>query len=447
LEAYRSDELTLDQVQAFAVSDDKEAQERVFADVAGRHVHPTAIRNALTQGEIAATDKRARFITVAAYEEAGGAVRRDLFAEGDQGIFLLDSGLLERLVLEKLEAEAVNVRAEGWKWVEPRLEFGYDEQASFRQRHPEPLPMSEEAAAEHKRLAEEYQTLFESGDEDDEARSERLDEIESRIEELEDTDAAYTPETIAIAGAVVTIDAGGEIDIHRGLVRSEDEPEEEETSTGASPLKEKPPFSASLMESLTACRSLAMSASLIGQPRVALAGAVHALLCELTGILRGGSSLQLTLKLPRLKETCKGKEALDTATASWKERLPQEGSQLWSWCIGQDQDTLLELLAFCAAHSLDAVQRKGDRPEGARLTHAGALAEAVNLDMSEWFAPTKDNYFGRVGRSDIAAAITEATDTPKKRSWDKLKKSEFAAMAEREIAGTNWLPLPLRKAA
>ena len=62
-----------------------------------RNDDPDDIRGALTQHETAGTDKRARFVSVAAYEEAGGAVRRDLFAEGDEGVFLLDSGLLDRL--------------------------------------------------------------------------------------------------------------------------------------------------------------------------------------------------------------------------------------------------------------------------------------------------------------------------------------------------------------
>src|SRR5258708_21164598 len=122
-EAYRNAELTLEQVQAFAVSDDHAAQERVFSDMPDWSDDPDAIRDALTQDEIAATDKRARFVTVAAYEGAGGAVRRDLFAEDDDGIFLLDVDLLNGLSLQKLQSESEAVRAEGWKWVEVHTEL------------------------------------------------------------------------------------------------------------------------------------------------------------------------------------------------------------------------------------------------------------------------------------------------------------------------------------
>jgi hypothetical protein len=192
---------------------------------------------------------------------------------------------------EKLEAAAETVRAEGWKWVEVEPELNFEALDRFRLRRPEPLPLSEEAAAEQKRLAEEYQTLFEMGDEEDEARSERLDEIESRIEKLEDTERVFTPDTLAIAGAIVSIGHDGEIELMRGLVRPEDEPEEA-TGSGTSGGKERPPFSASLIESLTACRSLVISAALMSQPKVALAAVVHALVAELFPAFGEKSSLR-----------------------------------------------------------------------------------------------------------------------------------------------------------
>ena len=42
-------------------------------------------------------------------------------------------------------------------------------------------------------------------EEGDEETSERLDEIEARINELQETETAYGPETLAIAGAIVTL--------------------------------------------------------------------------------------------------------------------------------------------------------------------------------------------------------------------------------------------------
>ena len=64
-----------------------------------------------------ASDKRARFIGIDAYEASGGDVMRDLFQQDDGG-WLQNPVLLDRLVAEKLEHAAAGVRAQGWKWVE-----------------------------------------------------------------------------------------------------------------------------------------------------------------------------------------------------------------------------------------------------------------------------------------------------------------------------------------
>lgn len=439
-EAYRSGELSLEQVQAFAVSEDHVAQERVFGELSHRS-DPEDIRGALTQDEIAATDKRARFVTLPAYEEAGGNFRRDLFAEGDEGVFLLDAALLDRLVTEKLQAEAEALKAEGWKWVEAVPELDYEARGNFRVRRPEPLPLSEAAAAEQKALAEEYDRLFDTMEEGNEETSERLDQIEARINELEETESAYTPDVLAIGGAIVTIGSDGEAQILRGIVRPEDEPEEE-----ARPAKARPEFSAALVESLTEAKSAAISASLAERPDIALAAIVQAMARSVFNRHGGYSSLQLKVNPTRFKEESQGSHQLGLAHEKWLERLPEQGNALWQWCLEQDQATLLELLAHCAACTLNAVDSKHDRDCVMRIPHANALATALSLDMKQWFTPTAENFFSRVGRTTVVAAITEAKGTPAKRSWDKLKKAALAAHAEREIAGTGWLPQLLRAA-
>jgi ParB family chromosome partitioning protein len=440
-EAYREGELTLEQVQAFTVSDDHAAQERVFSDLADWS-DADDIRRALTQDDIAATDRRVQFVTLAAYEEADGAVRRDLFAEGDEGVFLLDAALLDRLVAEKLRAHAEIVKAEGWKWVEAVPQIDYSNH-DFRVRRPERLPLSEEARAEHKQLSEEYHRLFSTLEEDDEEACARLDEIEAHIAELEDTESAYTPDVLAIAGAIVTIGPDGEAEFLRGLVRAEDLPEGE---AGPKPSKsvDRPEYSASLVKSLTEAKSAATSASLARHPDIALAAVVHALaLCVFHSYTRH-SSLQISARRTHIAEASKGREELQLAHHTWAEAIPGDEDALWDWCLAQNRDTLLELLAHCAACTVNAVQMKHERPDEPRLKHARALADALKFDMTQWFTTTAANFFSRVRRTTIVAALTEAKGMPARRSWEKLKKAEFAALAEREIAGTGWLPPLLR---
>jgi ParB family chromosome partitioning protein len=73
------------------------------------------------------------------------------------------------------------------------------------------------------------------------------------------------------------------------------------------------------------------------------------------------------------------------------------------------------------------------------------LARAVNLDMAAagWSA-TVDNYIGRVPKARILEAVREAKGEASAQLIDHLKKPDMAKEAERLLAGTGWLPEPLR---
>jgi ParB family chromosome partitioning protein len=125
LDVYAEDGMTLDQLMAFTVNADHERQEQVWEALQRSHNKEAYyVRRLLTEGAIRASDKRAQFVGIEAYETAGGDVMRDLFQQDDGG-WLQNPALLDRLVAEKLEREADRVRSEGWKWVEVALYFPY----------------------------------------------------------------------------------------------------------------------------------------------------------------------------------------------------------------------------------------------------------------------------------------------------------------------------------
>ncbi|MDO5758699.1 MAG: hypothetical protein Q4P24_14665 [Rhodobacterales bacterium] len=76
----------------------------------------------LTETSVRASDRRAVFVGVDAHEAAGGMMLHDLF-QGDDGDWLDDPALLDRLVSEKLQTEAEAIATEGWKWIEVSLEL------------------------------------------------------------------------------------------------------------------------------------------------------------------------------------------------------------------------------------------------------------------------------------------------------------------------------------
>ena len=214
LNAYAADAMTLDQLMAFAISDNHSRQEQVWESVSRSWTpaSPAQIRRLLTEGAVHAGNKRAVFVGVDAYEAAGGAVLRDLF-EQDGGGWLQDPALLDRLVADRLGQEAAAVRAEGWKWVEAieTLPYGYRAGLRFI---PGSTVLTEAENAALDVLRVEYDALSA----EHEGLDDLPDEIDAKFAELEEALAAFetpaprfTAEETAIAGAFISVDPAGQL--------------------------------------------------------------------------------------------------------------------------------------------------------------------------------------------------------------------------------------------
>jgi ParB family chromosome partitioning protein len=104
LDIYAEDGMTLEQLMAFTVTADHARQEQVWDSVSRSHnKEPYLIRRQLTEGAVRAADRRALFVGAETYEAAGGVVMRDLFQHDDGG-WLQDPALLDRLVAEKCQS-------------------------------------------------------------------------------------------------------------------------------------------------------------------------------------------------------------------------------------------------------------------------------------------------------------------------------------------------------
>ncbi len=464
LTAYRDGKLDLEQVMAFAITDDHKAQEKLLKVLRNMDDDPRSIRRALTDGEIPASHKVVKFVTLKAYEKAGGQVRRDLFAQDDEGVFILDQELLQTLALAKLEKAADGLRKEGWKWVELRLEQDHSEWSHCSRVHPELAPLPAKLAKELAALELENDTLetaWDANDDPDAEYPERLREISDRIDAInEDREDVWPSETLAIAGAVVRISYNGKLDIDRGFVLPVDRPKKvlatktverigDDGSVETVEVAETSALPASLIESLTLHKTAAISAELINRPDIALAALVHTMAAQdLLGRASGSTCFEVFAKTQSLRgvEGTKAFDAINSAEENWGSRIPGTPDALWTWCLEQDQQVLLDLLAFCMARSVNAVRTKKDSADDHRFTYADRLAATLKLDMAAWFTPTAENYFARVSKTCILEALTEAKGDIAP-AWNKAKKGELAVIAERQLAETGWLPVLLRKAA
>ena len=228
LDAYRADEMDLATLMAFTVTTDPARQRAVWDELKVQGYRPSArqVKRLLTEGRVPAEAAIARYVGVDAYEAAGGAVTRDLFADDDEsGVWLDDPGTLRTLAMQRLEAAAEELRTR-WAWAEVHLEVDWATTARYWRVQPEPCEATDAETAEIETLAERLAEL--DDDEWTEALAEEAEAAQERIEAIHvaiERRAVYRREDRAIAGCIVTIGEDGTLAVVQGLVRPEDRPE------------------------------------------------------------------------------------------------------------------------------------------------------------------------------------------------------------------------------
>lgn len=470
MQVYREGGMTLDQLMGFTLTDDHMRQEHVWAEL-GWNKSRDMIRRMLTEGHVSAQDRRVRFVGVEAYETAGGAVLRDLFDEEDGG-YLTDPALLDRLVNERLEREADTVRAEGWLWIVVVPEFDYRVASGMRRLYPQPVALTEDEQVKLDALVADYDAL--SAEHDGEVSDEivvRFEQLEAEIDALKGREQ-YDLETIARCGVFVSLGYDGGVRIERGFLRpenervadaeaaSEDGDDAESVShdvdddAGSNGDPSEPddtaPISDRLVAELSAYRTAGLRDALADHADVVLNALVHALAAQ--SFYQGyecGTCLDIAAKSAALATHAPGIDESAAARRiaarheSWAKRLPREVRDLWPFVLALSPDDRLALLAHCVSLTVDALVVKWDRRPGG-AAHADALAQALALDMTASWTPTAASYFGRVSKARILDAVREAVSEDAAMRIAAMKKQPMADAAEQLLAATGWLPVMLR---
>ncbi len=490
LDAFGKNEMHLEQLMAFTINPDHARQEQVWEAISKTYNRePYHIRRLLSENTVKANDKRALFVGAAAYLEAGGVISRDLF-EADQGGWFQDPLLLERLLSEKLTAEAEQLKGEGWLWIEAAVDHGYGHTMGMRQLVGAQPDLTEDEKAELDTLTNRFDALtaeYEDAEELPDEIDAEFGDLEAKIEAYQNRALVFDPAEVTHAGVFVSISNQGALRIERGYVRPEHEPAVEpdpaiedgtefsdeadrsvaHISTGAATEPPSPeddedglkPLSDRLLADLTAYRTVALRNALAEQPRNALTLLLHKLCCD--QFYRRPEGLNLDARIgsvgllshPGLSDSIPA-EAITARNQMWLEQIPGDIAELWDWLNGQDEFTRLSLLAHCVSYGINALYQKPDRygsmgpsahTVAARMSNANHLAHVLALDINATgWRPTAANYFANVSKAHILRAVQEARGDDAVRRISGMKRGDMATEAETLLADTGWLPESLR---
>lgn len=464
VQIYREDGMQLDQLQALALTDDHDAQRKAW--FGPKHDHERTwwnIRDTITKAEVRASNGVAKFVGLEAYEAAGGAVRRDMFSARDEA-WLCDRELLGKLALEKLQEQRQKALAAGWSWAEVHTAMDYSQLSTYGRLDPlgevdHVLPAEQEA-----RMAEINTRLaaiedIDADELDDQAyvdlHQEQEELQEERDEILSQAEERWPAEDMAKAGVLIYID-NGDVHIERGRLLPGQKLDKAGAVTGttkpAGTTKDKPKkpvLSGDMLSRLNLHRAAVLRHAIATHERPGLA--VELLATHLlNGLIGNTYGLPLNLRAINVDAQtasgeakqkqwsdvidCAARRGLASEVAAIKRVMPKKASDVFGWVQRLDPIEVDRILATCTALMLDDVSGKG----------GDGLAQLLKIDMSQWWQPDAERYLAIVPKALVLEAVTEARGKEAAAKLANLKKDALIAEAAKLLAGSGWLPKPLR---
>lgn len=478
VQTYRDGKMNLECLQAFAISNDKKQQERLWTTLPDWQRKPSAIIAALTKSELnAAHDKHAKLVGVERYKAAGGAVRRDLFSTE---VFFADAALVQKLARELIEDHATRLRGEGWKWVTLFVKGDHLSLHDYGRKKPKTLETTPEqdrelAAIAEKRLKLEAELaeLPEDnyGDPLDRLKGGELgayiDELDIASESIRGELLQWSPKVKAESGAILELTSAGRLAVHRGLVSKSDAKEAAKAASKPKPKGAQgtehssapAALSDAMCQTLTGHRSAVIASKLAWNDTVMLAVLTNALMGDLNhngyttrlGDFRASQSQSNHVRAS-VPDDYPARAETGDLKAGLLKAIPEPAEARMAYLLNQSQDELLGILGVIVANAFEGITGSGPNGNGGgnhrtKLALVEQVATALRVDMADHWEATRETYFARVPKELMIAAVTEACGAAPAKTLGPLKKGDAAAKAEELIAGKRWLPKPLRMRA
>ncbi|ARP82929.1 hypothetical protein CAL12_20325 [Bordetella genomosp. 8] len=478
MDLFRQGKIDLDEMQALASVSDHARQEAAWKAAKQGYCHrPSRIRELLAETEIRGDSAVARYVTVAAYEKAGGVVRRDLFWDD---AYLNDPERVRDMALTKMQRSklAKAVAGEGWGWIDYEISFEHSERKHFgeiQRVHQEPdKAQAKQLAALMKKRDDARAKVREllQADDPDEAQLAKLrvnlESWEGQIEGIRSKLYDYPADLKPLAGVMLHLDYHGDLRATRGLIRQEDreavaaqirstaqDAGRDAATVDLPPVKTRPVHSEALTNRLQAQRVIALQAEIIQRPNLALCLLIEQLLAEVNDPMgRAYQTLSFSLSASSAHGDLERVDASMESAPAWEavqkemelhtRDVPGDRQAVLPWLLERAQADNLGLLGALLAATIYRVR---DYSHSSDTRHLDRLAGVVGLDMAKWWSPTAQTYLSHVSKDRIAAVVAEAVGEGEAKPLLAMKKGEAAAAAEQLLAGKGWLPKALQAPA
>ena len=398
LDAFRKGDITLDTVMIYTLAD-TQTQETTWAYIqeSSFKYSDYQLKNMIKNEAMKGDHYLVQFVGKASYKKAGGGITEDLF--GDD-VYFDDPELIRTLATQKLEQLAEEVKKEGWKWTEVKLEKSYDEHSQYHCIKP-------------------------------------------------NSEGSYDSKEIGFAGCIVALDRRGEISYIKGLVRKEEQKEllllnatgdqKGKSAEQESGKTSGTGYSNALNDDLMAQRLLIAQYELMKSPTLAI-DTLHFSLC-VNALLNNryiAEPLSLTLNTTRLtpkqgsladnKALGLTNELRETLNVTWLEK--ETDQDMFDAFCALDDDSKHQLVAYATALMLKSSLCK--HQENRMVEH---VIEKMNVNWSEYWRPSDESVIKRLSIEAMMSIAQPVMPTQWTVQALQLKKKEVVVQINEFING------------
>lgn len=425
--AYAQQEIDLQTLEAFCLTDDKERQLSVFQSLCP-YVHWHSVKRCLTDNSISSTQAEAKLVDRDEYVARGGQISHDLFSENEE-FFYEDAALVHELSLEKLEAHTEAFKSEGWKWVKYGFSYSDIRESVSTRIYPERQAFSDDDQALYDELDHKRDSLARNSDE--------FESVSAQITELEQKYDYFDPEEMAFAGVFLSLDYRGDIVVQRGLILKDDAKEYKERcnlgiseTSGSEP---KSPYSKALQEDLIHARTYAFQESLKTHQTALLDVVIFSAVQKHYATMdfhNKGADLQIQ-RLAALPYNWFEKSGIE------EPKMPEKPEWLESADVAENYQnfTALPLETKLSWFNLLFAESFSAMTQTQNTAFLQGLSAQLSLDMPQAWRPTRINFWNRVSKNYILSVLSDVIDPSFAKQISVLSKSELADLAEELFSG------------